>query len=116
MLRSSHVPYLASASQEEGGIHASLLPCNHARNTFLRVILVIEPRFESFTSQEEKRPDKKSELSSPGGEGGIRTLGTLRLTAFRERPVQPLLHLSITPSLTDTQSTRRPKRGRIFFR
>ncbi len=29
-----------------------------------------------------------------GGEGGIRTLGTFRLTAFRERPVQPLLHLS----------------------
>ncbi|MDN5275219.1 MAG: hypothetical protein JWP06_1120 [Candidatus Saccharibacteria bacterium] len=30
-----------------------------------------------------------------GGEGGIRTLGTLRFTAFRERPVQPLLHLSV---------------------
>ena len=30
-----------------------------------------------------------------GGEGGIRTLDTLRHTAFRERPVQPLLHLSI---------------------
>lgn len=29
-----------------------------------------------------------------GGEGGIRTLEDLHLTAFRERPVQPLLHLS----------------------
>ena len=30
-----------------------------------------------------------------GGEGGIRTLDELPHTAFRERPVQPLLHLSI---------------------
>jgi hypothetical protein len=30
-----------------------------------------------------------------GGERGIRTLGTFRLTAFRERPIQPLLHLSM---------------------
>ena len=29
-----------------------------------------------------------------GGERGIRTLEGFRLTAFRERPVQPLLHLS----------------------
>ena len=29
-----------------------------------------------------------------GGERGIRTLGELPHTAFRERPVQPLLHLS----------------------
>ena len=33
-------------------------------------------------------------MNNVGGEGGIRTLGTLRFTAFRERPVQPLLHLS----------------------
>ncbi len=29
-----------------------------------------------------------------GGERGIRTLDELPHTAFRERPVQPLLHLS----------------------
>lgn len=29
-----------------------------------------------------------------GGERGIRTLEGFHLTAFRERPVQPLLHLS----------------------
>ena len=46
-----------------------------------------------FLHQEETSPSN-DELASPGGEGGIRTLGTLRYTAFRERPVQPLLHLS----------------------
>ncbi len=30
-----------------------------------------------------------------GGERGIRTLDELPHTAFRERPVQPLLHLSV---------------------
>ena len=29
-----------------------------------------------------------------GGEGGIRTLGTLRFNGFRDRPIQPLSHLS----------------------
>ena len=33
-------------------------------------------------------------IGALGGERGIRTLESLRLTAFRERPVQPLLHLS----------------------
>ncbi len=42
-----------------------------------------------------KRRDVNVSSSSYGGEGGIRTLGALRHTAFRERPVQPLLHLSI---------------------
>ncbi|MDB5179845.1 MAG: hypothetical protein JWN12_477 [Candidatus Saccharibacteria bacterium] len=36
-----------------------------------------------------------------GGERGIRTLGTLRFTAFRERPVQPLLHLSNRSIVTE---------------
>lgn len=31
-----------------------------------------------------------------GGERGIRTLDELPHTAFRERPVQPLLHLSVS--------------------
>ena len=39
-----------------------------------------------------------------GGEGGIRTLGTVRFTAFRERPVQPLLHLSRFSIVTDGDS------------
>ena len=30
-----------------------------------------------------------------GGEGGIRTLGTLRFNGFRDRPIQPLSHLSM---------------------
>ena len=34
-------------------------------------------------------------LDNCGGERGIRTLDELPHTAFRERPVQPLLHLSI---------------------
>ena len=40
-----------------------------------------------------------------GGERGIRTLEALRLTAFRERPVQPLLHLSTWSALIITDVT-----------
>jgi hypothetical protein len=36
-----------------------------------------------------------------GGEGEIRTLDRLLHTAFRERPVQPLLHLSNFSIVTD---------------
>ena len=36
-----------------------------------------------------------------GGERGIRTLEGFHLTAFRERPVQPLLHLSNFFIVTD---------------
>ena len=32
--------------------------------------------------------------SVSGGEGGIRTHGTLRYNGFRDRPIQPLSHLS----------------------
>ena len=33
-------------------------------------------------------------LLNSGGEGGIRTLGARRLNGFRDRPIQPLSHLS----------------------
>ena len=34
--------------------------------------------------------------SGNGGEGGIRTHGTLRYNGFRDRPIRPLWHLSGT--------------------
>ncbi len=35
-------------------------------------------------------------VSGNGGEGGIRTHGTLRYNGFRDRPIRPLWHLSGT--------------------
>jgi hypothetical protein len=52
----------------------------------------------------------KSRFSLHGGGGGIRTLGTLRYTCFRDKPVQPLLHpssrLSILPRINRGNSVR----------
>ena len=59
-----------------------------------------------------KRPSHKRS-SFHGGEGGIRTHGTLRHTAFRERPVQPLLHLSSRAELIVTEIDPPVKGGGI---
>ena len=41
-----------------------------------------------------------------GGERGIRTLGDLRHTCFRDKPVQPLLHLSRTFIVAEVETKK----------
>ena len=38
-----------------------------------------------------------------GGGRGIRTLGAVKHTCFRDKPVKPLLHLSNMPILTENE-------------
>gem|GEM_PF-7125980 len=49
------------------------------------------------------RPYKTSGIPMKNGERGIRTPGTLRFSGFRDRPIQPLSHLSSLETFASCQ-------------
>ena len=71
------------------------LCCPHSRLPFVRVFVRVPL---PGRSQKDDNPFMVIVLVPAGGEGGIRTLGTLRYTAFPMLRNRPLCHLSLLTS------------------